>query len=136
VNESYPSECIQFRSVLDTSHPRFRVNGTPTTAEKEKSPEAEPSPPDSLPLKASRREKNQSPERCLSQVEEPTPNPLPRDSPETVRESVPDAVTSEPDHETATEEACKRGNWERDALDDIIDEAKATSHLVCPLLCQ
>ncbi|OQE31128.1 hypothetical protein PENFLA_c002G10153 [Penicillium flavigenum] len=129
VNESYPSECIQFRSVLDTSHLRFRVNGTPTTAEKEKSPVAEPSPPDSLPLKPSRREKNQSPERCLSPVKEPTPNPLPKDSPETVPESVPHAVTSEPDHETATEETSKRGNWERDALDDIIDEAKATSHL-------
>ncbi|CAG8007073.1 unnamed protein product [Penicillium nalgiovense] len=127
VNESYPSECIQFRSVLDTSYLRFRVNGTPTTAEKEKSPVAEPSLPDSLPLKPSRREKNQSPERCLSPVEESTPNPLPKDSPETVPESVPHAVTS--DHETATEEACKRGTWERDALDDIIDEAKATSHL-------
>lgn len=95
---------------------------------------AEPSLPDSLPLKPSRREKNQSPERCLSPVEESTPNPLPKDSPETVPESVPHAVTS--DHETATEEACKRGTWERDALDDIIDEAKATSHLVSPLFCQ
>lgn len=42
---------------------------------------------------------------------------------------MPDAAISEPVHETPTEEACKRGNWERDALDDIIDEAKATSHL-------
>ncbi|CAP99225.1 Pc22g19370 [Penicillium rubens Wisconsin 54-1255] len=129
VNESYPSGCIQFRSVLDTAHLRFRVNGTPTTAEKEKSPVAEPSPPGSLPLKPSRRDKNQSPECSLSLVEEPTPNPLPKDSPETVPESVPHPVTSEPVHETATEETSKRGNWERDALDDIIDEAKATSHL-------
>lgn len=129
VNESYPSECIQFRSVLDTSHLRFRVNGTPTTVEKEKSLVAEPPLPDSLPLKPSRREKNQSPERYLSPVEELTPNPLPKDFPETVPESVPDAAISEPVHETPTEEACKRGNWERDALDDIIDEAKATSHL-------
>lgn len=97
---------------------------------------AEPSPPGSLPLKPSRREKNQSPECSLSLVEEPTPNPLPKDSPETVPESVPHPVTSEPVHETATEETSKRGIWERDALDDIIDEAKATSHLVSPLLCQ
>ncbi|KAJ5827270.1 DNA polymerase family X [Penicillium robsamsonii] len=125
VNESYPSECIQFRSVLDTSQLRFRVNGTPTTAEK-KSPVAE-LPPDSLPLKPSRREKNQFPERCLSPVEESTPN-LPKDFKETVPESVSHTVITEPVHET-TEEACKRASWERDALDDIIDEAKATSHL-------
>ncbi|KAK4862290.1 hypothetical protein LT330_003428 [Penicillium expansum] len=128
VNESYPSECIQFRSVLDTSHLRFRVNGTPTATEKDKSPVAEPAP-DSLPLKQSRREKNQSPERCLSPVEEPTPNPLPNDFPETVPESILNTVISPPAHEAATEEARERGNRERDALDDIIDEAKATSHL-------
>ncbi|CAI7600107.1 unnamed protein product [Penicillium crustosum] len=129
VNESYPSECIQFRSVLDTSHLRFRVNGTPTTAEMEKSAVATSPSPDSLPLKPSRREKNQSPERYLSPVGEPTPNPSPEDYPETVPESVPDAVFSKSAPETATEEARKGGKWERDALDDIIDEAKATSHL-------
>ncbi|KAI2732743.1 hypothetical protein CBS147332_1882 [Penicillium roqueforti] len=129
VNESYPSECIQFRSVLDTSHLRFRPNGTPTTAEKQKSPVVEPPLPDSLPLKPSRREKNQSPERCLSPVKKPTPNSLPKDLPEIVPESVPNNMISEPVHEPAAEEACKRGSRERDALDDIIDEAKATSHL-------
>lgn len=134
MNESYPSECIQFRSVLDTSHLRFRVNGTPTATEKDKSPVAEPAP-DSLPLKQSRREKNQSPERCLSPVEEPTPNPLPNDFPETVPESILNTVISPPAHEAATEEARETGNRERDALDDIIDEAKATSHLVKPLVC-
>ncbi|KAJ5951008.1 DNA polymerase family X [Penicillium vulpinum] len=128
VNESYPSECIQFRSVLDTSHLRFRVNGTPTT-EKEKSAVTEPPPPDSLPLKQSRREKNQSPKSYLSPIEELTPNPLPKDFMETVPESVSHAVISEPVHETETEEACERSNWERDALDDIIDEAKAITHL-------
>ncbi|CAI7588352.1 unnamed protein product [Penicillium glandicola] len=129
VNESYPSECIQFRSVLDTSQLRFRVNGTPATAEKQKSPVAEPPPPDSLPLKPSRREKAQSPERSLSPVEESTPYPLPKDFTETVPKSVLHTVISEPVHETATEEASERGNRERDALDDTIDEAKATSHL-------
>ncbi|QQK46767.1 DNA polymerase family X [Penicillium digitatum] len=128
VNESYPSECIQFRSVLDASHLRFRVNGIPTTAEKEKSPVVEP-PPDSLPLKPSRREKNQSPELHLSPVEEPMPNLLPNDFPENVTESVPHAVIFESVQENATEEACGRGDRERDALDEIIDEAKATSHL-------
>ncbi|OQE37930.1 hypothetical protein PENCOP_c009G00967 [Penicillium coprophilum] len=126
VNETYPSECIQFRSVLDTSQLRFRVNGTPTATEK-KSSVVEP--PDSLPLKPPRREKNQSPERCLSPVKEPTPNALSKDFTDLVPESVSYAVISEPVHESATEEACKKGNWERDALDDIIDEAKATSHL-------
>ncbi|KAJ5494329.1 DNA polymerase family X [Penicillium fimorum] len=126
VNESYPSECIQFRSVLDTSQLRFRINGTQTTTEK-KSLVAE-LPPDSLPLKPSWREKNQSPERYLSLVEESMPNPLPKDFTETVPESVSHAVITEPVHET-TEEVCKRASWERDALDDMIDEAKATGHL-------
>ncbi|KGO75913.1 DNA polymerase family X [Penicillium italicum] len=130
VNETYPSECIQFGSVLDTSHLRFRVNGTPTTTEKVKSPVAE-SPPDSLPLKPSRREINQSPERCLPPVEEPTAKSLPNNFPESVLESMPNTVISEPTHDaaTATEETCERGNRERDVLDEIIDEAKATSHL-------
>lgn len=101
----------------------------------EKSAVATSPSPDSLPLKPSRREKNQSPERYLSPVGEPTPNPSPEDYPETVPESVPDAVFSKSAPETATEEARKGGKWERDALDDIIDEAKATSHLVKRLLC-
>ncbi|KAJ5158750.1 DNA polymerase family X [Penicillium coprophilum] len=125
VNETYPSECIQFRSVLDTSQLRFRVNGTPTATKKSSMAE----PPDSLPLKPTRREKNQSPERCLSPIKKPTPNPLSKDFTDPVPESVSHAVTSEPVHGTATDEACKNGNWERDALDDIMDEAKATSHL-------
>lgn len=87
-------------------------------------------PPDSLPLKPSRREKNQSPELHLSPVEEPMPNLLPNDFPENVTESVPHAVIFESVQENATEEACGRGDRERDALDEIIDEAKATSHLV------
>ncbi|KAJ5185511.1 DNA polymerase family X [Penicillium cf. griseofulvum] len=129
VNESYPSECIQFRSVLDTSQLRFRVHGSSTTAEKNNSLVVDPPPPDSLPLKPSRREKDQSPERRLSPVEEPTPNPKSKDLTETVPESVSHAVISDPVNETATEEACKSINWERDSLDDIIDEAKATRHL-------
>ncbi|KXG46767.1 DNA polymerase family X [Penicillium griseofulvum] len=122
VNESYPSECIQFRSVLDTSQLRFRVNGTSTTVEKNNFLVAD-SPPDSLPLKQSRREKNH-----LSPVEEQIPSPLPKET-ETVPEGVTHAVISGPVNENATEEACERVNWERDALDDIIDEAKATRHL-------
>jgi DNA polymerase IV len=63
------------------------------------------------------------------------PSPLPKET-ETVPESVSHAVISGPVNENATEEGCERVNWERDALDDIIDEAKATRHLVQPLLCQ
>ena len=36
--------------------------------------------------------------------------------------------------ETEGEQGIAKGQWERDALDDIIDEAKATSHLVSPPL--
>ncbi|KAJ5490104.1 DNA polymerase family X [Penicillium expansum] len=115
VNESYPSECIQFRSVLDTSHLRFRVNGTPTATEKDKSPVAEPAP-DSLPLKQSRREKKPVPGTLFVSSRGADAKPLAKRLPRNP-------------HEAATEEARERGNRERDALDDIIDEAKATSHL-------
>ncbi|KAJ5561969.1 DNA polymerase family X [Penicillium sp. DV-2018c] len=133
VNESYPSECIQFRSVLNPSQLRFRVDEI-LTAEVDKSlAAAQPSLPDSLPLKKSRREKDQSPEKDPSSIGEVT-HTFPEDGlstiPKAASGSTPDAEAASSIHEAATHGEGSRGSRERDALDDMIDEAKATSHLV------
>ena len=124
MNENYPPECIKFQSMLDTTYLRFRVDGAPVSTAKINPTisTAEQNIPDSLPLKPSRREIQSSPERTqvspevIQHAEAPTSEPV-----ETV-----DVVEEEPldnaDIETETRE--------RDVLDDIIDESKATSHLV------
>lgn len=133
VNETYPSECIQFRLVLNPLQLRFRVDGISTT-EKEQSPVAEP--PDSLPLKPSRREKYLSPDRHQSSIEEPPLSHLPRDPPNVIPETIPSVSNAivKCANEAATEEMAPARTWKRDALDDMIEEAKATSHLVRTLL--
>ena len=122
VNESYPSDCIQFRSVLNPSQLRFRVQeaSKPTEEEKKKGKEQETLPLvvestslNDLPLKPSRRQQALSPEFSQPSVEEDL-----------------SAATTEPAEEFASEEEDSRIIRERDALDDIIDQAKATSHLV------
>jgi DNA polymerase IV len=121
VNESYPSECLQFRSVLNHSQLRFRIDGFPQNKPLEKSP-GEELPPESLTLKPSRREQNKSPERTQSSHGDL----IPKDDTEKVAaKPVTEAITVH----------TNKGNWVRDALDDIIDEAKATSHLVSPCIC-
>ncbi|KAJ6023095.1 uncharacterized protein N7446_013449 [Penicillium canescens] len=120
VNESYPSDCIQFRSLLNPSQLRFRVHGVPKpTGEEKKGKEkeqlplvVEPSSLNDLPLRPSRREQALCPESSQPSVEEDSP-----------------AATTEPAEEFASEEGHSRIIRERDALDDIIDQAKATSHL-------
>jgi DNA polymerase IV len=73
----------------------------------------EPTSLNDLPLKPSRREQALCPEFSQPSVEEDLP-----------------AATTEPAEEIADKEGDSRIIRERDALDDIIDEAKATSHLV------
>lgn len=115
VNETYPSDCIRFRSVLSPLQARFRVDGTPTaTANEEPTTEAEPSVPDSLPLKPSRREQRKSPETSQSS----TGNSAPAGPP-------PEVVI-----EKRIQEAAAAETRVPDTLDDIIREAKAASHLV------
>lgn len=86
---------------------------------------AEQKIPDSLPLKPSRREMQLSPERSQVPYEEvccaetPTLEPV-----ETV-----EIAEKEPSNNTDIEAVSR----ERDVLDDIIDESKATSHLVSEL---
>lgn len=121
VNENYPPECITYRSLLDPSYPRFQVVGTPVPATKEEpAPAVEQKRADSLPLKRPRREKEMSPERLQSPSKEhvSTRPPIP--------EPVDETVDSEPPQDAEIETEPR----ERDALDDIINESKATSHLV------
>jgi DNA polymerase IV len=107
---------------LNPSQLRFRVQGAskPTEEEKKKGKEQERLPLvvestslNDLPLKPSRREQAVSPEFSQPSVEEDL-----------------SAATTEPAEEFASEEGDSRIIRERDVLDDIIDQAKATSHLV------
>ncbi|KAJ5301879.1 hypothetical protein N7508_006742 [Penicillium antarcticum] len=129
VNESYPSDCIQFRSVLNPLQLRFRVQGVPNpnTDKKKKEEEeeeeeeeekqeqppvlTEPTSVNDLPLKPSRREQTLCPESSQLSVEKDI-----------------QAATTEPAEEPAGE-VDGRIIRERDALDEIIDEARAISHL-------
>ena len=118
VNETYPSECIRFRSILSASYDRFRVDGAPNIVEKAK-PDTpapiEPEPTGSLPLKKSTREQLQNPESTQDSVAERAPTPQP-------------AVTAADTSAMEIDESSP--SRERDAFDDIIDESKAMSHLV------
>jgi DNA polymerase IV len=118
VNETYPSECIRFRSILSPSQARFRVEGTPASGQNDAPAPEPPTVPvsvDSLPLKAPRREKEQTPEPSQSPIQQVIHD----------RQPAPEVVSTPAVGENSSEET-----RERDALDDIIAEAKATSHLV------
>ncbi|KAJ5794131.1 DNA polymerase family X [Penicillium paradoxum] len=132
VNETYPSECIQFRLILNPSQLRFRVDGSPIAA-KENSPVVEVPPLDSLPLKPSRRQTYQSPDQYHSSSEKPSLNQLPKVSSEITPKTVPKTVSDtrvECLLGATTEQTGIKAIWERDdALDNMINEAKATSHL-------
>ncbi|KAJ6120079.1 DNA polymerase family X [Penicillium sp. IBT 18751x] len=115
VNESYPSDCIRFKTVLSTLQVRFRVNGTPVDSDKPAPVvAAEPVPGDSLPLKPSRRAQQKSPETSQSNNETASTESL-------ALEPAP----SQP----AAETVYNKKTREMDSLDIIIDEAKAASHL-------
>ncbi|KAJ5620549.1 hypothetical protein N7510_004533 [Penicillium lagena] len=114
VDECYPSDCIKFHSVLSPSHARFRVDGTPGLIEDQGPPAVrEARLPDSLPLKLSERERAQSPEP--SQIHDSGNSPVVQSSPAAVTEQVQSHIGTT--------------LHERDLLDDLIEEAKATSHL-------
>ncbi|RAL11444.1 DNA-directed DNA polymerase IV [Aspergillus homomorphus CBS 101889] len=132
VDESYPSECVKFRSVLNTAQVRFRVTSTPVPAgEKGSSSVEDPPESGSLPLKPSRRELQRETQLQLSHTEvdarvvggqvterqaiEQQPAELYTEDP--VIECVEDTfAVSEPVRE-------------RDVLDCIIEEAKAVKDL-------
>ncbi|CAG8362470.1 unnamed protein product [Penicillium salamii] len=170
VNETYPSECIQFRSVLNHSQVRFRVEGTLSVFQTEDQAVPVPQgaalkpPVESLDQGAAESQNSQcsSQQGAGSQID-PDVNTadqdlaaqliqgpathsdqpphyskqygkmLPNSSDLAFGSTVPNSDTkklvSESCEEDTGEQGMHKGNWKRDALDDIIDEAKATSHL-------
>lgn len=92
------------------------------SSKEEPAPAVEQKTPDSLPLKPSRREKQNSPE------------PSPEASQRSTEGNAPTGLpTTETVDSTSLQDAnadIEASSRERDALDDIIDESKATSHLV------
>lgn len=113
VDESYPSECIKFRCVLNPGQTRFRINGAPTSVAKEQPVDqvVRRSSSDSLPLKAPKGKKQSTPVPSeQSSCDQNDPGPVHVDQGPANIEDVPDR--------------------ERDVLDDIIDEAKVTKDLV------
>jgi DNA polymerase IV len=82
VNESWPSECIAYRALLDFSRPQFKVSGavlaTPKQPLAEQAPVSSADSETSLKLKPptkdvrSRRRETQSPDKGETELEHPT----------------------------------------------------------------
>lgn len=124
MNDSYPPECLKYSAVINSSQTRFRVPGTPLPAPSVPPVEHavdKPRPHDSLPLKKSRREQEQL-DLNISQVSANSD----LDTAHVV--GAMSEAPCEPVDDGAKETAENAHN--RDALDDIIDETKALSHLV------
>jgi DNA polymerase IV len=119
LDESYPSECIKFKSVLSTTLVRFRVHGAPCPEAEETNPTNETPSTASLPLKPIRK-----------QQVTPTPSQDSRD--QCVVDPTPElAVDGEQrSNETHQEQPVPElSSRERDALDDMIEAAKAAKDL-------
>ncbi|KAL4809610.1 hypothetical protein BDV18DRAFT_157359 [Aspergillus unguis] len=117
VDESYPAECIKFRCILNVTQVRFRIKSAPLSE-----PRDIPKPPveettkaieDSLPLKPEGKQQPQTQRSSeLSDGQDrlaPQINFSEGDTEEIVCDSFPE--------------------HDRDALDDMIKEAKAVEHL-------
>ncbi|KAJ0424636.1 hypothetical protein BJY00DRAFT_309055 [Aspergillus carlsbadensis] len=117
VDECYPAECIKFRCILGVAQTRFRVNGAPRSSKPEEPIHPQPfSEP--LPLKPYGKQKVQTPlpsqsfdvpDSSRGQNLEPQAEGIQQPTKDVVRESFP--------------------SREPDALDEMIEEAKATKHL-------
>ncbi|KAE8372152.1 hypothetical protein BDV26DRAFT_274724 [Aspergillus bertholletiae] len=116
LDESYPSECIKFRTVLSTSYVRFRITGMPIVSPAGDAPLQMEPLDESLPLKPAGRQQRQ-PEKQpqLSESEDDSEYP-------------PDAQHANGYSDEAHKAVCEPLR-ERDALDDMIDEAKAVKDL-------
>ncbi|KAF7163672.1 hypothetical protein CNMCM5623_008478 [Aspergillus felis] len=117
LDESYPSECIKFKSVLSTTLVRFRVHGAPCPEAVDTDPTNETPSTASLPLKPSRK-----------QQVTPTPSQDSRD--QCVVGHAPEQPVETPSDETHQEQPVSGlSSRERDALDDMIEAAKAAKDL-------
>lgn len=120
MDEGYPAECIKFRCVLNPAQSRFRINGAPTpSVVEEPSVEVVESSTGSLPLKPPKGQQQYTPTES-----EQMSNGQDRYQPVQEQQIEPEPVST---HEEASPEGLAR---ERDALDDIIEETKATKDLV------
>ncbi|RDH18426.1 DNA polymerase POL4 [Aspergillus niger ATCC 13496] len=112
VDCNYPLLCIGARTILDATQTRFRVRGAPDPREaKESSPAREPSSIGSLPIKPVKARRGyidtqSTDDETDTELSEPEIDEHPEDK----------QVTHEPDRD-------------RDALDDLIEEAKAMKDL-------
>lgn len=116
LDESYPSECIKFRSILSSHHARFRILGMSVESEPgETRPGGEVSTGDSLPLKPSGRE-------LRTAMTPPEP-----DSPAGWNFD----VSRSPARGGVADEAVRsRTPPPRDALDEMIEAAQCAQDLV------
>ena len=124
VNETYPSECIKFRSVLSPNHTRFAVKGVPSPDHPAKpEPSMNESANSSLPLKPDR-----SKQESTQTSSQPTNNQMDG------RDASADQTAARP--EDARDDRATPGPdlRARDALDDMIDAAKAAKDLVCVII--
>lgn len=114
VDEGYPAECINWRTVLETTRSRFRVKGMPIAPVAKESAPAEEASNQSLSLKPSGKHKHA---------------PTPSQNSDQVHVGLEQA---EKPTEAKLEEKIleNRSPRERDALDDMIDETKAVKDLV------
>ncbi|KAL3488100.1 hypothetical protein BJX62DRAFT_182241 [Aspergillus germanicus] len=117
VDECYPAECIKFRCILSVGQTRFQVNGAPCSSKSEE-PIHPPASAESLQLKPHGKQQEQTP--LPSQAFEVPdslhalyPGPEPESAQQVSKEAIPECFVSR----------------ERDALDEMIDEANATKHL-------
>ncbi|KAL2845856.1 hypothetical protein BJX68DRAFT_256719 [Aspergillus pseudodeflectus] len=117
VDECYPAECIKFRCILSPGQTRFQVNGAPSPS-KPQEPIHPPASIESLPLKPYGKQQEQTP--LPSQAFE-----VP-DSPHALNQGPERESVQQVPKEAIPESFLRR---ERDALDEMIDEAKATKHL-------
>lgn len=118
VSEDYPSECIRFRSILDTTHSRFRVRAAKTTVDQEDEPASGGQYSDvSLQLKPPNKRVGASPTPSHSGGNSSVP---------VIRPSAEPAGC-----EVDTERNELPPSRQRDVLDDMVDEVKAVKHLVC-----
>ncbi|KAL1853069.1 hypothetical protein Plec18170_005651 [Paecilomyces lecythidis] len=117
VCEDYPSECIRFRSILDTTHSRFRVRAAKTTVDQEDKPAFGAQYSDvSLQLKPPKKRVGAS----------PTPSHSGGNSSVPVIRPSAEPAGCEVDTEERNELPPSR---QRDVLDDMVDEVKAVKHL-------
>ncbi|KAL4812392.1 hypothetical protein BDW67DRAFT_188746 [Aspergillus spinulosporus] len=120
VDEAYPADCIKFRCILSVTQGRFQVKGAPS-AEPPRLDSLQPEGPSmftqrSPPLKPDRKQLRQTQRSSQLSVQE---DPLLEQAPQ-------------PDIYYEAGEKIIRGSFadrEHDALDDVVEEAKATKHL-------